>query len=207
VLEPVERWVIFRTNQGTDAHLKRAAKLNLIRPYTSVIVKGFVAASPKIVPRRHVIFPIKDESGQVDCAAYEPTGLLRRVAMKLIVGDYMEAYGAVRAPSQSRPLTINLEKIRLLKLVPEIAHKNPVCPNCGRRLKSMGRSKGFRCERCGFRTTSLKKTETRIKREIEKGLYITSTRSQRHLTKPTSRYGMERSHETVDKLIEDWHFP
>jgi tRNA(Ile2)-agmatinylcytidine synthase len=207
VLEPVERWVIFRTNQGTDAHLKRAVKLSLIRPYTSVILKGFVAASPKIVPRRHVIFPIKDESGQVDCAAYEPTGLLRRVAMKLIIGDYVEAYGAVRAPSQSRPLTINLEKIRLLKLVPEIAHKNPVCPNCGRRLKSMGRSKGFRCERCGFRTTSLRKAETRIKREIGKELYITSTRSQRHLTKPTSRYGMERSHETVDKLIEDWHFP
>jgi tRNA(Ile2)-agmatinylcytidine synthase len=206
-LEPLERWVIFRTNQGTDAHLKRAAKLNLIKPYTSVIVKGFVAASPKIVPRRHVIFPIKDESGQVDCAAYEPTGFLRRVAMKLIIGDYVETYGAVRAPSQSRPLTINLEKIRLLKLAPEIVYENPVCPKCGRRLKSMGKSKGFRCERCGFRTTSLKKAETRIKRDIERGLYITSTRSQRHLTKPTSRYGMEKSHETVDKLIDDWHSP
>ncbi|MGC9345574.1 MAG: TiaS agmantine-binding domain-containing protein, partial [Candidatus Bathyarchaeales archaeon] len=138
-LEPVERWVIFRTNQGTDAHLKRVERLSQIKPYNPVVARGTVAANPKIIPRRHVIFPIKDESAWVDCAAYEPTGALRTIARKLIVGDHVEVYGGVRAPSQNRPLTINLEKIRLLKSAPKIVYRNPVCPKCGKRLKSMGK--------------------------------------------------------------------
>jgi tRNA(Ile2)-agmatinylcytidine synthase len=206
-LEPVERWVIFRTNQGTDAHLKRVGKLDQIRPYHPLIVRGTVASNPKIIPRRHVIFSMKDESAQVDCAAYEPTGVLRGVARKLMIRDYVEICGGVRAPSRNRPLTINIEKIRLLKLAPEIIYHNPVCPKCGKRLKSMGKNKGFRCEKCGSRYTNLNKVEVQVKREISKGLYITSPRSQRHLTKPLARYGMEKRNEMPGELIEEWHFP
>lgn len=206
-LEPVERLVIFRTNQGTDAHLKRVKLLSQIKPYNPVITRGTVVANPKIIPRRHVIFSIKDESSQVDCAAYEPTGVLRKAARKLILGDYIEVYGGVRAPSQNYPLTINLEKIRLLKLAPKIVYHNPVCPKCGKRLKSMGRNKGFKCEKCGSRYTDLDKIEVKMKREIEESLYMTSTRSQRHLTKPFRRYGLEKSHAMFEGLIEDWHFP
>jgi tRNA(Ile2)-agmatinylcytidine synthase len=206
-LEPVERWVIFRTNQGTDAHLKRAEKLSQIKPYHPIIARGIVSTSPKIIPLRHVVFSIKDESGQVDCAAYEPTGALRKIARKLIVGDYLEVYGGVRKPSENNPLTINLEKIRLLKLAPKIAYQNPICPKCGKRLKSMGTNKGFKCDKCGSRYPDLGKVEVKFKREIQKGLYITSTRSQRHLTKPFSRYGREKRHIAVKRLIENWHFP
>ena len=206
-LEPVERWVIFRTNQGTDAHLKGVEKLNEIKPYHPVVAKGTVATNPNIIPRRHVIFSIKDESAQVDCAAYEPTGGLRHVAMKLLVGDYIEVYGGVRAPSAKNPLTINLEKIRLLKLAPKIVYKNPVCVKCGKRLKSMGKNKGFRCEKCGSRYANIGKVEVKMKRKVKRGLYITSTRSQRHLTKPFRRYGMEKRGKTIVKLIEGWHFP
>ncbi len=45
-LEPVERWVIFRSNQGTDAHLKRVAALNQIEPYNSVIATGCCVTEP-----------------------------------------------------------------------------------------------------------------------------------------------------------------
>jgi tRNA(Ile2)-agmatinylcytidine synthase len=205
-LEPVERWVIFRTNQGTDAHLKRVDKLSQIKPCNPVIVRGIVSADPRIIPRRHVIFSIKDESGHVDCAAYEPTGALRKLAMKLIVGDYIEVYGGIRKRQQNKPLTINLEKIRLLKLAPKIAYQNPTCQKCGKRLKSMGKDKGFRCDKCGSRYTNLDKVEVKSKREIRKGLYITSTRSQRHLTKPFKRYGMEKRYAKT-RLIEKWYFP
>ena len=206
-LEPVERWVIFRTNQGTDAHLTSVARLGQLRPYSSVVVRGVVAANARLIPRRHVIFPIKDESAQVDCAAYEPTGNLRRLASELIAGDSVEVCGAVRMPSKDRPLTINLEKIRVLKLTPKIIYQNPICPKCGKRLKSMGRNQGFRCERCGFKSATARKVGFRIKREIRRGLYITSARSQRHLTKPSIRYGMEKSHGKIEKLIDGWHFP
>jgi len=204
-LEPVERWVIFRTNQGTDAHLKKVEKLSQIRPYSPVIVRGTVAANPRMIPKRHIIFPIRDESAEVDCAAYEPTGTLRKVASKLMIGDHIKAYGGVRAPSQKRHLTINLEKIRVLKLAPKTAFHNPVCQKCGSRLKSMGKSKGFRCEKCGSRYQGLGKVEVRLKRDLKRGLYITSTRSQRHLTKPFRRYGMEKRHVAVERPIDGWH--
>jgi tRNA(Ile2)-agmatinylcytidine synthase len=206
-LEPVERWVIFRTNQGTDAHLKRVKSLSEIKPHRPVVARGTVASSPKIVPRRHVIFSLKDESASVDCAAYEPTGALRHVARKLLIGDCVEVYGGVRAPSRSRPLTVNLEKIRLLRLAPQIVYHNPVCPKCGKRLKSMGKGQGLRCEKCGSRYANLAKVKTQMKREVGKGLYITSTRSQRHLTKPFRRYGTEKHHKVPIELIEGWHFP
>ncbi|MEM1563289.1 MAG: tRNA(Ile)(2)-agmatinylcytidine synthase [Candidatus Bathyarchaeia archaeon] len=206
-LEPVERWVIFRTNHGTDAHLKRVKRLSEIRPYHPVIARGMVMSNPKTIPGRHVIFQIKDDSASVDCAAYEPTGALRKVASKLIVGDFVEVYGGVRPPSKNHPLTINLEKLRLLKLAPKIVYQNPTCQKCGKRLKSMGRGKGFKCEKCGARYTELGKVAVKVRREVQKGLYITSPRSQRHLTKPFIRYGMEKRKVSINKLIEDWHFP
>lgn len=207
VLEPVERLAIFRTNQGTDAHLKLVKDLSQISPYSPVIAKGTVSTSPTMIQGRHVIFSIKDENAEIDCAAYEPTGSLRATATRLIVGDQIEVSGGVRAPSQNRPLTINLEKVRLQKLAPQTALRNPICPRCGKRLKSMGTNKGFRCDRCGARYPSLTKVETKVMRELRKGLYITSTRSQRHLTKPSNRYGMEKHHQRVEELIKGWHLP
>jgi tRNA(Ile2)-agmatinylcytidine synthase len=206
-LEPVERWVIFRTNQGTDAHLIRVSKLSALTPYSSVTVKGIVSAAPWIVPKRHVIFSIRDESAEVDCAAFEPTGALRSSAMKLIIGDFVEASGAVKAPSQSNLLTINLEKIRLTKLEQKLVHQNPKCPNCGKRLKSMGKNQGLRCEKCGFKRKDSSKIPIRIKRDLRKGIYITSTRSQRHLTKPLTRYGLEKRVCPARELMDEWHFP
>jgi tRNA(Ile2)-agmatinylcytidine synthase len=205
--EPLERWVIFRTNQGTDAHLRRVAALKQIEPYNSVIVRGAVSRNPRLIPLRHVIFSIKDETGEVDCAAYEPTGALRKVARDLIVGDSIEAYGAVRKPSAGKRLTINLEKINILALAPKILLQNPVCPKCGKRLKSMGKGKGFRCEKCGARFNDARKVQTARERGLKAGLYATSTRSQRHLTKPLSRYGLEKHGAETEGMIENWHSP
>jgi tRNA(Ile2)-agmatinylcytidine synthase len=204
-LEPVERWVIFRSNQGTDAHLTCVEKLNQIQPYSSVIVKGEVSKNPWIVPRRHTIFSIKDDSGEVDCAAYEPTGDLNKVARALTVGDLVEVYGAAKKASKDKPLTINLEKIKVLSLVSKVAFENPKCPECGKRLKSMGKNQGFRCEGCGGKFKDLAKISTPVLRTLECGLYVTSTRSQRHFTKPLRRYGHEKSCEQVHGLIENWH--
>ncbi|MGB9960481.1 MAG: TiaS agmantine-binding domain-containing protein [Candidatus Bathyarchaeales archaeon] len=206
-IEPVERWVIFRTNHGTDAHLKPVKQLSQIKAYNPVIARGIVAASPKMIPRRHVVFPIKDESACVDCAAYEPTGILRKAAIQLIEGDVVEVYGGVRAPSVKNPLTINLEKLRVLKLAPKIVYHNPICPKCGKRLNSMGKGKGFRCEKCGLKFQNMSKVAVKVKRELAKGLYVTSPRSQRHLTKPLERYGMEKRGSKAKELIDCWHYP
>jgi tRNA(Ile2)-agmatinylcytidine synthase len=204
-LEPVERWVIFRSNQGTDAHLKPVEKLSQLMPYCSVIVKGTVSKEPRIVPVRHVIFSIKDETAEVDCAAYEPTGELRKIARELVAGDEIEVCGAVHEATPTRPVTINLEKIRILNLTQFSKTVNPLCTKCQKRLKSMGKNQGFRCEKCGGKFPNQKKNEFMVQRSLKLGLYVTSTRSQRHLTKPLRRYGQEKTQFLHEKLIDVWH--
>jgi tRNA(Ile2)-agmatinylcytidine synthase len=205
-LEQIERWVIFRTNHGTDAHLRRVDAISKVEPYQPAIVRGTVSRKPFIVPRRHVVFSIRDESGAIDCAAYAPTGALQKAARKLIVGDLVEVYGGVRPSSENHPMTINLEKFQILRLASNVVFRNPFCPRCGRRMESMGSGKGFRCDRCGFRGPRMKKIAVEEKRDVGEGLYVTSPRSQRHLTKPLCRYGLEKSGKPT-VLIDGWHFP
>ncbi len=204
--EPVERWVIFRTNQGTDAHLRKVSTVKEIQSYNPVVVQGVVSKEPQVIQGGHVIFSIKDASGEVDCAAYEPTGNLCRISRKLKAGDLVKAFGGVRPSSSKHQLTVNLEKLRVLELVPSVSFVNPSCPECGKRMKSMGKNQGFRCEKCGFRSSQLKKVKVEEKRELNKGLYITTPRSQRHLTKPHCRYGREKNG-LPKEMIENWHFP
>jgi tRNA(Ile2)-agmatinylcytidine synthase len=203
-LEPVERWVIFRSNQGTDTHLKPAETLAKLQPYHSVIAKGTIVQTPRIIPRRHVIFSISDDTAEVDCAAYEPTGNLRKIAWELTAGDTVEVYGAVHKATPTHPLTINLEKINIRTLQRQTKTKNPLCLNCGKRLKSMGKNQGFRCEKCKNRFPDLKKQETNQPRTLKPGLYITATRSQRHVTKPLRRYGLEKSASDI-KMVDNWN--
>lgn len=203
--EPIERWVIFRTNHGTDAHLRKVKSIRDVKPFHPVIVCGVVAENPRIVPRRHVIFSIKDETGKIDCAAYEPTGKLRKAARELVVGDLIEAYGGVRVAPPGF-ITLNLEKMRILRLVSKNVFLNPVCPTCRKRMSSMGTNKGFKCKRCGFRSKKLKKLQVEQKRFLQEKLYVTSPRSQRHLTKPLCRYGKEKT-SAPKAMIKDWHWP
>ncbi len=203
--ETVERWIIFRTNQGTDAHLRGISSICEVKPFNPVFVRGTVTKKPRVIPGGHVILSISDKTGQIDCAAYEPTGTLRDSARKLTVGDFIEAFGGVRPGSSKNPMTINMEKIRILKLVTKFFFYNPTCPKCGKRTKSMGTRKGYRCEKCGFRSLNLKKGAVERKRELKKGLYITSPRSQRHLTKPFCRYGREK-YGKPKELMKDWCF-
>ncbi len=67
----------------------------------------------------------------------------------------------------------------------------------------MGTGQGFRCDRCGFRSSCVQKLRVEENRDLAKGLYVTSPRSQRHLTKPLSRYGLEKRGKPA-KMILDW---
>jgi tRNA(Ile2)-agmatinylcytidine synthase len=204
--EPIERWVIFRTNQGTDAHLRRVSAVREIEPYNPVVVEGVVSKEPKVIQGGHVIFSLKDKTGEVDCAAYEPTGNLCKISRKLDVGDVIQVFGGVRPASSKHQLTINLEKMRILTLAPKVSFVNPSCPECERRMKSMGKNQGFRCEKCGFRSSQFEKEKVVEERELKRGLYITAPRSQRHLTKPHCRYGREKKG-APKEMIKNWHSP
>ncbi len=184
-LEPIERVMVYKTNQGTDEHLRRA-KISDARPYWSVIVDGAVCQTPRVIMGGHVIFRIRDETGEIDCAAYEPTRQFREVVKKLIVGDRVRVYGGIKEKPEL-PRTINLEKLAVLKLVPVLRKENPRCPHCGKRMKSEGRNKGYSCKKCKVRASPSSAKIVKLKRRVDLGKFEVPPRARRHLAKPLVR--------------------
>jgi tRNA(Ile2)-agmatinylcytidine synthase len=176
--ESIERYAIFTTNQGTDAHLVPTTIPNT-KPFTSAIVKGRVANSPRTLTGGHVVFTLAENGSKLDCAAYEPTGGFREVVKSLHPGDVVRAYGGVK---DTKGLTVNLEKLDVLELKECFEEKNPLCPACKKRMESAGKGQGFRCGRC--RTTSGSKEFIQVERELKMGLYCVPPRAMRHLSKP-----------------------
>lgn len=206
VYEDVERWVIFRTNHGTDSHLRSMEDLSHARPHCPIIATGTVFERPRTIPGGHVIFRISDNKAMIDCAAYEPTGNFRWVVSKLIPGDAVEVFGGVRPASNSYGLTVNLEKIRIMKLAVKVQYENPLCPQCETRMESEGRFQGFRCRRCGIEDLYVAKRKVIQDRRLRVGLHLPPARAHRHLTKPLSRYGREKRGFRLQP-INEWSWP
>lgn len=202
--EPIERWVIFRSNQGTDAHLRVKRKISELRPYMSAAVEGVVSSRPVITRGGHVFVKVRDETGEIDCAAYEPTGDFRWVITNLVPGDTVRVYGGIRPPLPPHPMVMNLEKIEVVKLAPILEVHNPPCPYCGKRTSSAGRGQGFKCKKCG-KNVFAEKVVTVLKRNITESVYIPPPRAQRHLTRPYIR--LNRKNAPPNELIDPWHFP
>jgi tRNA(Ile2)-agmatinylcytidine synthase len=204
--EEIERWVVFRCNHGTDAHLKMVAHTSDIRPHRPIIVSGAVSSVPRTIPGGHVVFRLEDQTGFVDCAAYEPTGEFREAVRQLTPGDMIEAFGGVREASSKNPVTINLEKIRILRLAAKIRYLNPLCSACGKRTESSGRNQGFRCPKCSRTFPPHARILESERRDLEERLYIPPPRAHRHLTKPYSRYGREKNIQPEPPSV-GWHYP
>jgi tRNA(Ile2)-agmatinylcytidine synthase len=202
--EPIEAWMIFRTNQGTDAHLVRRYRISELQDHTAVVVEGLVGKKPHTIRGGHVIFPLDDETGSVHCAAYEPTGRFRVIIRNLESGDRVRAYGGIRAAGEETPRTLNLEKLEILKLTACVSSHNPICAECGKRMKSAGKGQGYRCERCRGRATS--KIQEEVGRDLVEQLYLPPPRAHRHLTKPEVRYLRPRKG-ISSPPVSRWHFP
>jgi len=183
--EKPERWLIFETNQGTDEHLVRPR--GPPKPHTSAILRGEVRSPPKVHKGGHVIFRLGYRSG-VDCAAYEPSKQFRRVARALMTGDKIVVCGSVR----DEPRTINVEKIRVLKLArSRVKVSNPACRRCGKRMKSIGREAGFRCQKCGTKAASEAGIWREARRPLAVGWYEPPVSARRHLSRPLKRMGVK----------------
>jgi len=184
-LEPIERFAIYKTNQGTDEHLRRT-RIAEARPNWSVIVDGEVCERPRVIAGGHIIFQICDATGKIDCAAYEPTRQFRNMIKKLTVGDGVRAYGGIKEKPEL-PLTVNLEKIAVLKLVPMVKKINPLCQRCAEQMKSEGKAKEYSCKRCKIRLPAEAAKLAEVPREINLGVFEVPPRARRHLAKPLIR--------------------
>lgn len=178
--EPVERFCVYRTNQGTDMHLLAAKRIKEIEDMHSYSLEGTVAGVPKTIEGGHVIFPLRDEEGaELECAAFEPTKNFRTLVRKLLPGDRVLLSGSVKNR------TLNIEKIDIKSLAPLYREENPKCPTCGKHMKSSGREQGFRCKKC--ETAASSKVRLEVERGLLPGIYEVPPCARRHLAKPLVR--------------------
>jgi tRNA(Ile2)-agmatinylcytidine synthase len=137
-----ERWIIYRTNQGSGDHLSRLDPERL-GPYQSAILDGYVAGSPAVERGGHARLEIATRTGAVvSCIAFEPTKVLPKLVAQLAPGDRVRVWGGRGADA-----TFRLEGLDLLWTIPRRAPAaNPRCPVCGKRTSSLGFARGFRCK-------------------------------------------------------------
>lgn len=179
--EPLDSWLLFETNQGTDDHLQPKQIVD-INPFESVIVEGRVTKEPYTIQGGHVIFTIADGSGSIPCVAYEPTKEFRAVVRQLWMGDSLTVYGGVR----EQPPSINLEKIFIKQLsTMKMKKENPLCPVCRKHMKSKGTGQGYKCIRC--KTTSNEPVLWEPPRSITCGFFEVPVCARRHVSKPLKR--------------------
>ena len=181
VNEPIERSMVFLTNQHTDLHLQIVNEITQMEKFQCYIVKGRVNDFPLVIEGGHVIFTLEDESGEVKCAAYEPTKQFRDVIRKLVPEDKLVVYGGIGLKG-----TLNVEKIEILTLSPLFKYVNPLC-ECGKRMTSAGKGKGYKCPRCGNKIRNDSKEKIEVLRSIKKGFYEVPPSARRHLSKPLVR--------------------
>jgi len=184
--EPIIRQV-YRTNQGTDAHLIVATIADM-KDGRSYHVAGTVAAEPETRRGGHVVLRISDgPAAEVVCMAYEPTKGFRDVVRTLLPGDRIEVCGSFKRGR------INLEKLRIVTIAEVFQERPPVCTECGKRMTSAGFEKGYKCRHCGAHAH---KSERRfISRTTNTGWYEVPPSARRHLAKPLAR-GMLSLHQS-----------
>jgi tRNA(Ile2)-agmatinylcytidine synthase len=208
ILEPIERWVIFRTNHGTEAHFSRLASRGTLRINRPVWLRGVVQHPPRRIRGGHVFVSLLASGGAVECAAFEPTGKFKETVASLIPGDEVAVFGGVKLNEAGGGVpTINLEKMIVDRACEDVRVENPNCPECGKRMKSAGRGQGFRCPRCKHASRDASKQLVNRVRTLRAGLYLPVRKAHRHLTKPLFRYGLEKKRWDGKPPLGIWHEP
>jgi tRNA(Ile2)-agmatinylcytidine synthase len=199
--EELEGWMIYVSNQGTDAHLRERLSLPF-KAYSSGQVGGRVS-SVVVGSGGHVYLKLASQGQELSLAIYEPTGDLGKVARRLAAGDVVSVWGGVRRRTGNHPELLNVEKLQVHSIIRTERDLNPKCFDCGSRMKSEGLRKGFQCPRCGKKLLNPVIRHRSSRRDIRTGIYLPSPRAHRHLTKPLVRYRRELSVRRYP-LIPEW---
>lgn len=185
--EPVERSVLYQTNQGTDAHILNSV-VDDVRDNHSYRLRGLVAEPAQAIAGGHLFFRLQKGASRINCAAFEPTKNFRAIVKQLALGDELEVYGSVQEG------TLNLEKINILRLADKVETSAPICPQCQRRMESAGKGQGYRCRRCKTRADG--RVRILSPRDLETGYYEVPPCARRHLSMPLVRMNDGKVHIT-----------
>jgi tRNA(Ile2)-agmatinylcytidine synthase len=178
ISEPFEYLTLYRTNQGTDAHVRRAQIRNL-EEGRSYIVTATVISEPHTIAGGHTFVRVKDDSGALLCAAFEPTKQFRATVRKLRFGDKLIIQGSYVESC------LHLEKLQVVELNDQYKSANLIC--CNKSMKSLGRKQGFRCVRCKTVERARHRGQVSEKRAVKIGAYEVTPSARRHLAAPLIR--------------------
>ncbi len=162
--------------EATDDHLM-SRSISGSKLYQSSIIRGYVSSSPTSHRGGVVRVEISDHSGKITAVAMEPTREFRQIILKLRKGDEVRVYGGI-----TREGFINLEKIEIISLSTVKVESPPFCGNCGTKMESLGRNRGFRCRKCGGRSN--RGDEWVEGRKLKEGMYEVPILARRHLSRP-----------------------
>ncbi|MGC2360043.1 MAG: DUF1743 domain-containing protein [Thermoplasmata archaeon] len=175
--EPVDRWVLFRTNQGSGDHLT-PRPVRELSAFRSAIVDGTIDSLPVTLTGGHVRFSVVDSAGSaMTCLAFEPTKTLPQVARTLLPGDRVRLWGGRNAEPSFR-----IEGIELLALgARRTRPRPPRCDVCGRSTRSMGHLRGYRCSGCRRRWPPEAALVAEAPTAFPAGVYHPTPSARRHL--------------------------
>lgn len=160
---------LFLTNHGSDDHLVDREPGEAAF-FESPRVRGRVAREPA-ERNGHVFVDV----GGLRCAAYAPTRSFRRVVAALRPGDDVTVCGGCHEGPDGRA-TLGIEKLLVHEAAPRRLG-NPLCPRCGRAMRSAGRNAGYRC--CGGRASAPRTAASDLA-----GWYEVPSSARRHLARP-----------------------
>jgi len=189
VCETIDAWAVFRTNQGTDDHAV-PRKADDVKPYRTASLLLTIASEPQRLPGGHVSLVGCDDSGCIRLVFFKKTGLTK-IASQLTKGDIVKVLGSAKLWSDGR-LSFHVEKIEIVKLQDLEITLVPTCPRCGGSMESLGKDKGYRCRKCGYRVKFLTKKRSFNPRMIAAGVYVPPPSAMKHLLKPLKRIGLEK---------------
>lgn len=178
ISEPFEHLTLYKTNQGTDAHV-RNAQIRDLKEGRSYVVFATVTREPQTTTGGHTFLEVKDNSGALICAAFEPTKQFRATVRKLRFDDVVIVQGSYIDNC------LHLEKLQIVSLSDQYIKANPIC--CNKSMKSLGRKQGFRCVKCKTIKRVPHTNKTSEIRDVMVGAYEVTPSARRHLAEPLIR--------------------
>jgi tRNA(Ile2)-agmatinylcytidine synthase len=175
--EPVERWLLFETNQGTGDHWMRR-RLAAWPRLASGSAVGLVADLPEVLEGGHVRFLLRDGRGRRSTGlAFEPGKTLPKVVASLRPGDRVRVDGG-----RARDGSIHVERLTVLALADRPGSLGPPrCAACRRTAGSLGRGRGYRCPGCRRRFPPEAAVRRSVPVPYPPGTYEPVLSARRHL--------------------------
>ena len=175
-------WVLYRSNQHTDAHARHPLRP---RPYESgralLGVEGL-----RVLPGGHALARARLGGEELWVAAYRESGPVRRALELVGAPSMVELHGTLH-PREGGP-TLSVEALHRAVSRPRTVRLAPRCPRCGRRMKSAGRGKGYKCPSCGYRDRSAAPLEVALPPRASSSRVTPTPLGISHLTRPSHVY-------------------